>query len=65
MTLVVDIKKRIGSFLLQVQFESESLITALLGPSGCGKTMTLKCIAGIETPDSGKIVLHGVTLFDS
>ena len=38
---------------------------ALLGASGCGKSMTLKCIAGIETPDEGKIVLNGRTLFDS
>ena len=38
---------------------------ALLGASGCGKSMTLKCIAGIETPDEGKIILNGRTLFDS
>ena len=38
---------------------------ALLGASGSGKSMTLKCIAGIERPDSGKIVLNGRVLFDS
>jgi molybdate transport system ATP-binding protein len=38
---------------------------AILGPSGCGKTMTLKCIAGLMTPDQGKIVLNGQVLFDS
>ena len=38
---------------------------SLLGASGCGKSMTLKCIAGIETPDRGKIALDGVTFFDS
>ncbi|MDY5483434.1 MAG: ATP-binding cassette domain-containing protein, partial [Clostridium sp.] len=37
----------------------------LLGYSGSGKTMTLKMIAGIITPDKGKIVLNGRTLFDS
>ena len=37
----------------------------LLGASGCGKSMTLKCIAGIEQPDEGVIVLNGRTLFDS
>lgn len=38
---------------------------AILGPSGCGKTMTLKCIAGLMTPDQGKIVLNKQALFDS
>lgn len=38
---------------------------ALLGASGCGKSMTLKCIAGIVTPDRGRIVLGGRVLFDS
>ena len=38
---------------------------ALLGASGCGKSVTLKCIAGILTPDEGHIVLDGVTLYDS
>ena len=37
----------------------------LLGPSGCGKSVTLKCIAGIMTPDRGRIVLNGRVLFDS
>ena len=37
----------------------------LLGPSGCGKTTTLRCIAGLETPDSGRITVDGTPLFDS
>ena len=37
---------------------------ALLGASGCGKSVTLKCIAGIMTPDRGHIILNGETLFD-
>ena len=64
MSLFVDIRKQLGDFLLQVRLETDS-ITAILGPSGCGKSMTLKCIAGVETPDSGKIVLNERTLFDS
>src|SRR3954452_12264925 len=32
---------------------------SLLGPSGCGKTTTLRMIAGFETPDSGRVDLHG------
>ena len=65
MALVVDIKKRLGAFLLQVDFSAENEVLALLGASGCGKSMTLKCIAGIEKPDKGRIILDGKTLFDS
>ena len=39
-------------------------VVVVLGPSGCGKSMTLKCIAGIETPDEGRIVLDDEVLFD-
>ncbi|MGM9545854.1 MAG: ATP-binding cassette domain-containing protein, partial [Vescimonas sp.] len=65
MSLVVDIEKRLGSFMLRVQFETGSGTMALLGASGCGKSVTLKSIAGIMTPDRGRIVLNGETLFDS
>ena len=40
-------------------------VFAILGASGCGKSMTLKCIAGIERPDEGRIVLNDRVLFDS
>lgn len=65
MALFVDIEKRTGDFLLNVKFEAGDEALSLLGASGCGKSMTLKCIAGIEKPDRGRIVLNGVTLFDS
>ncbi len=65
MSLVVDIKKKIGSFSLDVSFETQNEIVAILGASGCGKSMTLKCIAGIEKSDSGRIVLDGRVLYDS
>ncbi|MDR3311095.1 MAG: ATP-binding cassette domain-containing protein [Oscillospiraceae bacterium] len=63
--LTVDIKKKLGTFALEVAFETGGDITALLGASGCGKSMTLRCIAGIEKPDSGRIVLNGRVLYDS
>lgn len=65
MSISVDIEKKLGSFRLRVKFEAADETLALLGASGCGKSMTLKCIAGIETPDKGRIVLDGVTLFDA
>ena len=65
MSIFVDIEKRLGSFSLKVKFEAGNETLALLGASGCGKSMTLKCIAGIEKPDKGRIVVDGITLFDS
>lgn len=63
--LHVDIRKRMGSFLLESQFSAENEALALLGASGCGKSVTLKCIAGILRPDEGRIELDGQVLFDS
>lgn len=63
--LKVDIQKKLGNFTLDINFEIARETLALLGPSGCGKSMTLKCIAGIEKPDSGKIILNDRILFDS
>ncbi len=65
MSVFVDIEKELGSFHLNVSFSGDNEVVALLGASGCGKSMTLKCIAGIEKPDRGKIAVDGVTLFDS
>ena len=65
MSLIVDIEKKLGSFTLRSRFETGSGTMALLGASGCGKSVTLKCIAGIMTPDKGRIILDGETLFDS
>ncbi len=66
--LQVRIRKKLGDFLLDTAFETDGArpeVMGLLGASGCGKSCTLKCIAGIERPDWGYIVLDGVTLFDS
>ncbi len=65
MSLQVDIKKKLKGFTLDVTFEADGDCMGILGASGCGKSMTLKCIAGIEKPDSGRIVLNGKILFDS
>ncbi len=46
-------------------FSAGNTPTALLGASGCGKSQTLRCIAGVQTPDQGRIVLDGRVLFDS
>ena len=64
MALSVHIKKKLKDFELAVDFDMEEGIVGFLGSSGCGKSMTLKCIAGIETPDEGKIVLDDEVLFD-
>ena len=65
MDLRVSIKKKLRDFTLDVEFSVRDEVFALLGASGCGKSITLKCIAGIETPDEGLIILNGRTLYDS
>ena len=63
--LYIDIKKQLGDFTLDIRIETNKETLALFGASGCGKTVTLKCIAGIEKPDEGEIVLGDKTLFSS
>lgn len=65
MSILVDIEKDLRSFHLKAKFEAGDETISLLGASGCGKSMTLRCIAGVEIPDRGRIVVDGVTLFDS
>lgn len=65
MSLYVDIKKDLGSFVLETKFEADGGVTGILGASGCGKSMTLRCIAGILKPDEGRIELDGRVFFDS
>lgn len=65
MSLEVDIKKSFPSFTLDVAFSAEDETLGFLGASGCGKSLTMRCIAGIETPDEGRIVVNGTVFFDS
>ena len=65
MSLSVSVKKDYGNFRLNARFEAGNEALALLGASGCGKSLTLRCVAGIERPDEGRIVLDGRVLFDS
>ncbi len=63
--LEVQIYKKLEEFDLDISFQVDDNILGLMGASGSGKSMTLKCIAGIEMPDQGRIVLNGRVLFDS
>ena len=63
-----NVTKKWGDFYavdnLNLVIDDRSFIT-LLGPSGCGKTTTLRMIAGLETPTSGKITINDEVVFDS
>lgn len=64
MGLYVDIEKKFSGFNLNVKFHTRDNIIGLLGASGSGKSMTLRCIAGLETPHKGKIMLDEKVLYD-
>jgi len=65
MSLLIEIKKNLKGFKLDVAYKTKGEYLGILGASGSGKSMMLKCIAGIETPDEGRIELNGKVLFDS
>lgn len=66
--LRAEFRKRLSNgreFVLEVQFEARPGFTILFGASGAGKTTLLDCVAGLATPDSGRIATPGRVLFDS
>ncbi|MCC5899446.1 MAG: sulfate/molybdate ABC transporter ATP-binding protein [Phormidium sp. BM_Day4_Bin.17] len=65
MSLTVRIQKKLPNYHLDVAFCVEDEPLGLLGRSGSGKSLTLRCIAGIDTPDSGTIILNDRILYDS
>lgn len=65
MAVDITFKEKLGDFLLEMHLQSESRRIGILGASGCGKSMTLKSIAGIVKPDSGRIVIDNKVLYDS
>jgi len=65
MSFEVDVARRLGDAEIAVSFASEAGVIALFGPSGSGKSSILNMIAGLLTPDRGRIAVGGESLFDS
>lgn len=63
MSFRVTVEKRLGEAEIAVSFRSDAGLTALFGPSGSGKTSILNMIAGLLTPDCGRIAVGGDVLF--
>ncbi|HEX8009640.1 MAG TPA: molybdenum ABC transporter ATP-binding protein [Casimicrobiaceae bacterium] len=61
----VELRQRLGEFRLDVSFRAEARIVGLFGRSGSGKTTIVNALAGISHPQRGRVVVNGVTLFDS
>lgn len=64
--LEIDVEKQLRDFKLKVKIEvAEGEILMLVGDNGCGKTTLLNLVAGLISPDSGRIALDGRPLYDS
>jgi molybdate ABC transporter permease protein len=63
--LIVNMQKRLANFDLNLAFNVPESTLGILGGSGMGKSMLMRCIAGMETPTSGQIILNGRVLFDA
>jgi molybdate transport system permease protein len=62
--LLIEIEKHLHEYTLQISCNFTDSSIGILGASGAGKSMLLRCIAGLDKPDSGKIILNGKVLFD-
>lgn len=65
MSLSLSIRHQVESFTLNADFEAPAGITMLYGRSGAGKTTIINALAGLMTPDVGRITLDDRTLFDT
>jgi molybdate transport system ATP-binding protein len=66
MSLQVALTKKLPGFTLEVAFSCEAgKLLAVVGPSGAGKTTIVRCLAGLEQPDAGSIILHGRNWLDT
>lgn len=65
MSLSVDIRKTLGVLTIDAWFECAGGVTALFGKSGAGKTSIVQMLAGLTTPDNGRIAIDGTPVFDS
>ena len=63
--LNVAIHLGLPGFTLDVEWTAGDGVAVLFGPSGAGKTLTLQCLAGLERPERGRIVVDGRVFFDS
>ncbi len=63
--LKLSFRKRLGSFLLEIDHTVTEKVTAFLGPSGSGKSTLLNCISGILNPDDGELLFSGQTLYSA
>ena len=65
MSISVDIRKSLGAFTIDAWFECNAGVTALFGKSGAGKTSIIQMLAGLVSPDNGRIVHDGAPVYDS
>lgn len=64
MSFEVEVERALGDRRIRAAFSSGAGLTALFGPSGAGKTSVLNMVAGLLTPDRGRIAVGGHLLFD-
>ncbi len=63
--LTIDIEGTVGTFPIEAKVDGGMGVTALYGRSGAGKSSLLRAVAGLWTPDSGRISVGDTVLFDS